>query len=190
MGNAKLTKNKRTFSWINPEAEVRKTEKNGKGLFAKTNIKKGEKVAIFGGYIMTLKEFFKLPPDVMHYASQIDEEMVMGIKKMSELEDSCFFNHSCDPNLGYRGQIFLVAMRNIRKNEELCFDYGMDLHPSKTRNPKDVKRFDKLECQCGSKRCRKIVTEYDWELPELQKKYDGYFQWFVQEKINKLKNKK
>ncbi len=190
MGKTKSKKNRRTFSWISPKAEVRNTKENGKGVFAKAEIKKGERVAVFGGYILTLTEFFKLPPDVMHYAFQIDEEMVMNIKKASELEDACFFNHSCEPNLGYKGQIFLVAMRKIRKNEELCYDYGMDLHPSRTRNPKGVKRFDTLECRCGSKKCRKIITEYDWMLPELQKKYDGFFQWFVQERVNKMKNKR
>lgn len=44
-----------------------------------------------------------------------------------------------------------------------------------------------LPCGCGTKDCRKIITDNDWKLPELQNRYDGYFQWFLQEKIDKLK---
>ena len=41
---------------MNPKLEVRDTAKYGKGIFARENIKKDEILAIFGGYIMTLKE--------------------------------------------------------------------------------------------------------------------------------------
>jgi len=52
---------------------------------------------------------------------------------------------------------------------------------------KNVKKPYRFECQCGSKKCRKVVTWNDWKIPSLQKRYSGYFQWYLEEKI---KNKK
>lgn len=136
---------------------------------------------------MPLEEYFKLPADVMHYPSQISEEFVFGIRSSDEEEPACFVNHSCSPNAGYKGQIFLVAMKAIQAEEEVTYDYAMELPPSKTKNPVDVERNDTLECECESIECRKVITEYDWKIPELQKRYDGYFQWFLQEKIDQTK---
>jgi hypothetical protein len=36
-----------------------------------------------------------------------------------------FINHSCDPNVGFAGDIVLVAMRDIRQGEELTADYAL-----------------------------------------------------------------
>lgn len=102
--------------------------------------------------------------------------------KKSQLENAVFFNHSCDPNSGFKGQMFLVAMRNIKKGEQVTFDYAMVL--SKAKNVS----FYKIKCFCGSKNCRGYVTEDDWKKPELQKKYDGYFQWYLQDKIKRYEN--
>ncbi|HRZ95621.1 MAG TPA: SET domain-containing protein [Candidatus Moranbacteria bacterium] len=182
-------KSKNVFSWTNPKLKVNETAKYGRGVFAKENIKKDELLVIFGGYAVHLEEFYKLSPKVMHYLSQISDDFVFGIKKISELEDACYFNHSCNPNAGYKGQIFLVAMRKIKKGEEITFDYAMELSSSKISNPKDVDRFDEMKCNCGANNCRKIIRDDDWKIPKLQKKYDGYFQWYIQNKINEIKKK-
>lgn len=184
---------KRTFSWINPKLEVRPTPKYGKGakgVFAKKDIQKDELLVIFGGYVFHLSDYYKIPHRVMHYLSQINDDFVFGIRSIEQLEDSCFVNHSCNPNSGYKGQIFLVAMRKIKKDEEITFDHAMELSSSKVSNPKNVIRFDKMNCKCGAKNCRRIVGDNDWKIPELQKKYDGYFQYFLQEKINRLKSRR
>ncbi len=46
---------------------------------------------------------------------QIEERFVMGVKSDKDTEDTDFFNHSCNPNCGFKGQIFLAAMRDIKK---------------------------------------------------------------------------
>ena len=40
-----------------------------------------------------------------------------------------------------------------------------------------------LECKCGAPNCRKILTGKDWQLPELQKRYAGYFSTYLARKI-------
>ena len=68
-------------------------------------------------------------------------------------------------------------MRNIKKNEQITFDYAMTLFKSK--NGPNYK----LKCFCGEKNCRKFITNNDWKLKKLQKKYKGYFQYYLEEKI-------
>ncbi len=43
-----------------------------------------------------------------------------------------------------------------------------------------------FECLCSSPVCRHTVTGNDWMLPELQKRYKGYFSPFLQHRIDKL----
>jgi len=75
-----------------------------------------------------------------------------------------FLNHSCDPNVGFAGNVVLVAMRDVSPGEELTTDYAL---------------FDDYEgsmrCRCGSASCRGIVDGRDWRRAELQARYRGYF---------------
>lgn len=180
----KKDKGKTAFSWINPKLKVGNAEECGKGVFSKVDIPKDEVLAIFGGYVLDIKDEANLPEPLNDYGLQIHERFVLGIMKKSEIFDTDFFNHSCEPNAGFKGQIFLVAMKNISKGEEITFDYAMVLH--------SVLGLDsyKLKCLCKRKGCRGIVSDNDWQKKELQDKYDGYFQFYIQEKINKLKMKK
>jgi uncharacterized protein len=125
-------KKKRMFSWMNPKLEVRYTEKYGKGVFARENLKKDETLAIFGGYVMTLKEESSLQKEIKDLAHQISDNFVIGINNQKDLQFVDFFNHSCEPNAGFRGQIFLVAIRNIVSGEQICFDYAMTIGGEKS----------------------------------------------------------
>lgn len=171
-------------SWMNPKLIVRKSRTHCKGILAKKDIEKGERLAIFGGDIMLIDEINDLPEHMQEYPMQIDERFVLGSRTAREPEDTDFFNHSCDPNAGFKGQIFIVAMRNIKKNEEITFDYAMVVSKSVGS---DI--IFELDCNCGKKTCRKKITEDDWELKKLQKKYKGYFSQYIQEKIDTLKIK-
>ena len=173
-----MKKKLRTFSWINPKLEVKDTKKYGKGVFANKDIEKDSTLAIFGGYIMTLEEESRLDNSISDSSHQIDDDLVIGIKDKREIQAVDFFNHTCDPNAGFRGQIFLVAMKNIKKGEEVTFDYAMVLGGDK---------IYKLNCLCKKTKCRGVITNYDWKKKDLQKKYKGYFQWYIQNKISHKK---
>ncbi len=164
------------FCWINPKLEVRETPHCGKGNFATGNIDKDELLMIHGGWFMTRAEETKLTAPYNDYGLPVTENLVL----YSE-ENDAFINHSCDPNAGYKGQIFLVAMRDIDAGEEICIDYATILHASEGVEPY------RLKCYCGSDNCRDVITDEDWKIPELQKRYDGYFQHFLQEKLEALK---
>jgi hypothetical protein len=87
-------------------------------------------------------------------------------------------NHSCEPNLGLQGQIVYVALRDIAVDEELTFDYAMN-----DDDPNEI-----MKCQCGAESCRRVITGVDWKKPEIQRKYNGYFSWFIQRRIDATKN--
>ncbi len=167
------------FYWLNPKLKVKKTIKYGFGTFADKNIKKDELLLVLSGYVMRLQDEEKLPGGLSDNGIQVTEKLSMCASKKTELGGINFFNHSCNPNAGIKGQIFLVSMRNIKAGEEITFDYAMTLCRSK-----NVKPY-RLKCLCGSNICRGVITDDDWKNKKLQKKYKGYFQYFIQEKINK-----
>ena len=56
-----------THSWLNPKLEVRASQKHDKGVFAKAEIEKGERLAIFGGDIMLIDEIDAMPEKLQDY---------------------------------------------------------------------------------------------------------------------------
>ena len=85
-------------------------------------------------------------------------------------------NHSCEPNLGLQGQIVFVALRDIQKDGEMTFDYAMT----------DDEPYE-MKCRCGAPSCRGVVSGRDWTKKEIQRRYDGYFSWFIQRRIDAQK---
>jgi len=165
-------------SWMNPGCQVRDSFINQRGVYAVVPIAKGERLAIFGGDIMTIDDTFKLPEQFRYYPLQIEERFMLYMRNPLSPEDTDYFNHSCSPNAGLHGQIFLVAMRDIAVDEEITFDYCMSL--SEFTGSSSVIEFD---CSCGAPGCRGRVTQKDWRIPELQQRYRGYFSLYIQEKI-------
>ena len=166
---------------MHPALEVRTSQSEGKGVFAKEQVKKGERLAIFGGSVMTIDEMYKLPEHMQSHVMQIEERFVFGCKETVP-EDTDYFNHSCDPNAGFHGQIFLVAMRDISKDEEITFDYAMIISESAENT---IKEDIDMDCNCGAPNCRKRFTENDWKLPELRERYKEYFSEYLKQKIRK-----
>lgn len=169
----------RHHSLLSSKAEVKESKIHGRGVFAKELIYKGERAAAFGGHIITAREMRKLArrdQELSIYPFQVDEYVWMGPVSREELDFAECFNHSCDPNAGFEGQIMLVAMRDIQPGEEITFDYVMC----------EFQDFE-MECHCGSLGCRGIIKSSDWENPELQKRYKDYFSWAIIQKIKEAK---
>jgi len=162
------------LSYLSPKTEVRESKIHGRGLFATADIAKDEIVAVKGGHIVdrkTLRE--KIRPQLGPVEIQIDDNLFIAPVTDEECELSMLYsNHSCDPNLGVRGEIIFVAMRDIRAGEELTHDWAMT---------DDDDYFE--ECKCSAPNCRKILTGKDWQRPELQKRFAGYFSVYLARKI-------
>jgi uncharacterized protein len=162
------------LTYRSPKTEVRASPIHGKGLFAKQAIARGETVAVKGGHVLSRGEWAALEPSLGPAEIQISDDLVIAPVHQAERDGSMLYtNHSCDPNLAIQGQIVLVAMRDIARDEELTIDWA-------TTDDGD----HEMQCRCGSPRCRSVVTGKDWMKPELQQRYCGWFCWFLQRKID------
>jgi len=161
------------FSYRSLKTQVRESKIHGRGLFATTDIAKNEIVAVKGGHIISREELREITPRLGPVEIQIDHNLFIAPVTDEERELSMLYsNHSCDANLGIRGEITFVAMRDIPAGEELTHDWA-------TTDDDDYS----IECKCGAPNCRKILTGKDWQRPELQQRYAGYFSAYLARKI-------
>ena len=110
------------YSHLSPKLEAKPLpKKGGMGVFAREPISKGELLVLWGGRILAESELDATIPHFTQRVLQVEEGLYM--LQPEPLESSDYFNHSCSPNAGFSGQIALVAMRDIKHGEEVCFDY-------------------------------------------------------------------
>jgi hypothetical protein len=168
-------------SWFHPKTQKRQSPIQGRGLFACAAIAPGEIVAVKGGAILNSAALARIRGEVSPAEIQIEDDLYIAPLTASEVEANILrLNHCCDPNVGVRGQITFVAMRDIAEGAELTIDYAMiDGDPS-----------ERMECSCGAPRCRKVITGDDWRLPELQKRYAGYFSRYLERRIEEEEKRK
>tara|TARA_B100000401_G_C52434071_1_gene544112 strand:- start:60 stop:527 length:468 start_codon:yes stop_codon:yes gene_type:complete len=124
-----------------------KIDNKGHGLYAAKDIKEGTKIINYLGKIITNKEADE--------SSKYDNKKkiyLFSLNKKFSLDGDFPFNiaglvnHSCDNNCDYNGKglkIWITAIRDIKKGEEITCDYGFGFD-------KDYKQFP---CKCGSKKC-------------------------------------
>ena len=164
-------------SYLSPKTRVGKSAIEGRGLFARRRIRKGEIVAIKGGHVYDARTLAKVKGRIAVSYIQIADRFFIGALTAAEVaRNKIFINHSCAPNLGIRGQIMYVALRDIGAGEELTYDWAMEEHGSA-----------RTLCRCGAPRCRRVLTGRDWMIPRLQRRYRGYFSTYLEDKIRHAK---
>ena len=128
---------------------------HGLGQFATCDVPAGATILFFTGEMLGLDEVL---------ASGIDESYPLQIGPSTYLDldaRSRVVNHSCEPNAGLRSDRILIALRDIRCDEEICYDYSTTMS----------ERRWTMQCHCGEKSCRGIVGDFQ-DLPLfLQQRY-------------------
>ena len=132
-------------------------------------IGKDEVVAVKGGHIVSTARLRSLSDRLRNSEIQITDDLHLAALADDEYEPvMLFINHSCEPNVGFAGNIVLVAMRDIELGEELTTDYAL---------------FDdndeSMRCGCGTPSCRGVIDGQDWRRPELQRRYGPYFSSYL-----------
>jgi hypothetical protein len=161
-------------SYITPKAvKGRPSGIEGRGLVAMEPIGRDEIVAIKGGHIVDGAGLASLPERLRNSEIQIAAGFHLVALSEDEYEPvMLFLNHSCEPNVGFAGNVVLVAMREIAAGEELTTDYAL---------------FDdydgEMRCHCGTRSCRGTVGGRDWRRPELQRRYGRYFSTYLLRRI-------
>lgn len=161
-------------SWISPKA--RKGISSGiagRGLFATEQTGAGEIVAVKGGHIVTTTQLRQLPDPLPNSEIQIADDLHLAALSMEEYQPvMLFIDHSCEPNVGFAGNVVLITMREVTAGEELTTDYAL---------------FDdytgRMICHCNTASCRRMIDGHDWRRSDLQRRYCGYFSWYLQRKI-------
>ena len=164
-------------SYLAPQLEVvEDLKKGGFGVKARQPIFKDDLLAVWSGVIYSEAELAGLSGEQKAHSVEIEDGLYLVSLVMDEPAD--FINHSCNPNAGMRGQICIVAMRNIEPGEEITMDYAMV----------DSSSYDAFACACGEKDCRGWIDGTGYKTPVLWEKYAGYFAPHIQRKIDALKN--
>src|SRR5262249_46435342 len=160
-------------SYRSPKTVVKPSRIVGRGLFAAAPIARGEIVCVKGGHLLDKAALERHRAVVNDAELQVAADLFLVRLTEGEFESvMMFLNHSCEPNVGVRGQIVFVAMRDVAEGEELTLDYATIDHDA-----------EPMACRCGAKACRGLVTGQDWRRPDLQAKYGDYFAWYLLEKI-------
>ena len=147
---------------------IKKANCHGKGVFANRDFKKGEILFFDRGDLYNINEYpFLIDESLYDYENdryvQVSETEFLGpYKDGSDADLSApgyWVNHSCDPNCLVQVQknknLKIFARRNIKKNEEITYDYSLTMLDSS---------WDCL-CKCGSPKCRTKIVEF-LKLPE------------------------
>jgi hypothetical protein len=150
----------------NPYYVVRNSRIHGRGVFAAANILKGTRITEYVGDRISHAEADRRHEDKAHddnhtFLFTVNSRVVIdgGVKG----NDARWINHSCDPNCESvvdKARVFLEAVRDIPKGQEICFDYMIE------RDPNDPPEMDQIfGCRCGSPKCRGTML-LDWPDPK------------------------
>jgi hypothetical protein len=135
----------------------------GKGIFAKVDIKKGDVIFVWKGQKKSGRSY---PWDWGSRWLQVGQyEWIAPMRNTP----GWYINHSCNPNSGIKDSIKIVAMKNIRRGEEVTIDYSTF----------ESEKGWYLECQCKSKNCRHIIRSYEFLPPKLRQKYSDFISEYL-----------
>src|SRR5471030_2198641 len=134
---------------------VRRSGIHGKGVFAAMPLAKGERIIEYKGERISWKEALRRHPhnpDEPNHTFYFALENGKVIDGKVDGNSARYINHSCAPNCEAEekeGRVFIHALRAIKEDEELYYDYGLVIDGRITK-----KLRKEYECRCGAKKCR------------------------------------
>jgi len=148
-----------------------KSNINRRGLFANKDIKKDTIIIHYIGKIITKKQ--------TEEDSKFDNGKAIYLFNINNKYDldgdftyntARLINHSCNPNCQVESKglkLWISSIRDIKKNEELSYDYGFSFDEN----------YKEFPCKCGSNNCcGYIVREGSrWRIKDKRKNLIGNF---------------
>lgn len=163
---ASAAKSARRRPTTSPWAKVRRSPIHGRGVIATQDIPSGTRIIEYEGERITKVESERRDEARAARAARGGDGCVyiFEINQRYDLDGQAswntarLINHSCEPNCEsekVRGHIWITARRDIRKGEELTFDYGFD-----------VENWQEHPCRCGSEKCVGYIVakSHRWRL--------------------------
>ncbi|NNC87021.1 MAG: SET domain-containing protein-lysine N-methyltransferase [Akkermansiaceae bacterium] len=143
--------------------EVRDSPIHGSGVYAAKSIPSGTRIIEYIGEKISKQESERRAWKQFDRAQDRGEAAVyiFTLSKKWDLDGSVewntarLINHSCEPNCEAfveKKRIFIYALRDIERGEELSFDYGFG-----------VENYEDHPCRCGTDSCvGYIVVQDEW----------------------------
>ena len=138
-----------------PLFKVRRSRVHGRGVFAVRRIRKGTRIVEYLGERISHRVADRRyedhdESDNHTFLFSVDRGLVIDAGVGGN--DARYINHSCEPNCESvieRRRVFIDALRDIARGEELSYDYQIG------RERGDPPNIDEIyACRCGSKECR------------------------------------
>ena len=145
--------------------EIKKSEINGRGVFTKNKLNKGEKVFKFADKIIMIKHTEECDCHICCRCINLKNNFWLYPYKNSF---GWYLNHSCNPNCYSKGKN-IYSLKKISKNSEITIDFS-------TTN---IDNKWKMVCHCGSTNCRSIIRSVQYLPRKLFKKHKNYMQPFI-----------
>lgn len=130
---------------------------HGQGVFARKKIPAGTRIFEYAGKRISGKEADRRTPsdpdDPFHtFFFMLSSGKIIDGNDGGN--DARWINHCCEPNCETEEDesgkhVYVVALRDIARGEELSFDYGLVLEGRKTAKVKA-----QYACLCGTPSCR------------------------------------
>jgi hypothetical protein len=127
----------------------------GKGVFAKNDFREGERIFTLTGRVITFAQSTEMGEREANLV-QIDHDRYIDPESPGR-----YLNHSCHPNAGVVNGYDLIALRPISKDEEVRIDYSTTMQENHWT----------MECRCGEKACRRVITDFRLIPPDTQRRY-------------------
>ena len=146
--------------------KVKKSKIHGTGVFASKDIKKNTKIIEYIGEKVLRSEGNKRSEKrLKRYLNSAltGSVYIFEVNSKYDIDGSPIYNkaryinHSCDPNCEVdikKGRIWISSIKNIKRGDELSYDYGFEF---------DEDDFMDHKCNCGSKKCIGfVISSDDW----------------------------
>lgn len=131
---------------------------HGRGVFARRKIRAGTLLMEYHGDRIS---YAQACIDAQSRDDASNHTFLFSLEDGSVIDGGCngndarWINHCCEPNCEAReedGRIFIHALRDVLRGEELNYDYGLVLDE---RYTPALKRA--YECRCGKPDCRQTM---------------------------------
>jgi len=154
--------------------KVRQSRIHGRGVYAARKLAAGERIIEYKGLRISWDEADDVPsadpndPNHTFLFALDDGKTVIDAARGGN--SARWINHSCDPNCETEesedGRVYIQALRDIRRGEELNYDYGLIIDQRITPELKA-----EYLCRCGATKCRGTMLA----IKKKKKKKDAKF---------------
>lgn len=152
---------------------IRYSKNTGRGLFANTRFKKDQVLFTVEGKLKFESYDSKYWIGARWFG--IDDKTWLSTSRNGY---AYYLNHSCNPNSGIRDKVVIVAMRDIKKGEEITLDYSIT----------EADPYWKMKCKCGNRNCRSIIRSIQFLPEEVYERYEPFVPEFLREVRMKVSN--